>query len=243
MTYLLLVLATLATSIISGLFSMAGGMILMGVFGLFLSVPAAMVLHGIAQAFSNGSRVWLYRRHIKWRVLRYYAIGAFAVLGLFATLAFVPSIGLVFILIGCFPFLALILPTSVNLDMERGPVSFFSGVIVTAAQMLAGASGPVLDIFYVKSEMPKEAILGTKAVTQTLGHILKLIYYATIMTIASDLIPIWVVPAVVAAAILGNYCASLLVIRMSDHQFKKIGRYVISCICVVYIGKGIAELI
>jgi len=65
MTYLLLVLATFATSIISGVLSMAGGMILMGVFGFFLSVPAAMVLHGIAQTFSNGSRVWLYRRHIK----------------------------------------------------------------------------------------------------------------------------------------------------------------------------------
>ena len=222
---------------------MAGGMILMGVFGFFLSVPAAMVLHGIAQTFSNGSRVWLYRRHIKWRVLGYYSIGAFAVLGLFATLTFVPSIGLVFILIGCFPFLALTLPTTINLDMERGPVSFFSGFIVTTAQMLAGASGPVLDIFYVKSEMSKEAILGTKAVTQTLGHILKLIYYAIIMTIASDLIPVWVIPAVVAAAILGNYCASLLVTRMSDHQFKKIGRYVIRFICVIYIGKGIAELI
>ena len=54
MTYLLLVLATFATSIISGVLSMAGGMILMGVFGFFLSVPAAMVLHGIAQTFSNG---------------------------------------------------------------------------------------------------------------------------------------------------------------------------------------------
>ncbi len=243
MTYLLLVLATLATSIISGVLSMAGGMILMGVFGFFLSVPAAMVLHGIAQTFSNGSRVWLYRRHIKWRVLGYYAIGAFAVLGLFATLTFVPSIGLVFILIGCFPFLALILPRSINLDMERGPVSFFSGVIVTTAQMLAGASGPVLDIFYVKSEMSKEAILGTKAVTQTLGHILKLIYYAIIMTIASDLIPVWVIPAVVAAAIFGNYCASLLVTRMSDSQFKKTGRNVIIVVGVIYIGKGIAELI
>ena len=141
---------------------MAGGMILMGVFGFFLSVPAAMVLHGIAQTFSNGSRVWLYRRHIKWRVLGYYSIGAFAVLGLFATLTFVPSIGLVFILIGCFPFLALTLPTTINLDMERGPVSFFSGIIVN---------------------------------------------------------------------------------RMSDHQFKEIGRYVIRFICVIYIGKGIAELI
>jgi hypothetical protein len=127
--------------------------------------------------------------------------------------------------------------------MERGLVSFFSGVIVTTAQMLAGASGPVLDIFYVKSQMSKQAILGTKAVTQTLGHILKLIYYAIIMTIGSDLIPAWVIPAVVAAAILGNYCASLLVTRMSDQQFKKIGRYVIRFICVIYIGKGVAELI
>lgn len=69
MSYLLLLLATLATSLISGVLSMAGGMILMGVFSLLLSVPAAMVLHGIAQSFSNGSRVWLYRRHIKWRML------------------------------------------------------------------------------------------------------------------------------------------------------------------------------
>ena len=143
MIYLLLVLATLATSIISGVLSMAGGMILMGVFGFFLSVPAAMVLHGIAQTFSNGSRVWFYRRYIKWRVPGFYSIGAFAVLGLFATLTFVPSIGIVFILIGCFPFIALILPKSINLDMERGPVAFFSGIVVTTAQMLAGASGPV----------------------------------------------------------------------------------------------------
>ena len=243
MTYFLLVLATLATSVISGVLSMAGGMILMGVFGFFLSVPAAMVLHGIAQTFSNGSRVWLYRRHIKWCVLGYYSMGAFAVLGLFTTLAFVPSIGLVFLLIGCFPLLALILPTSINLDMTRGPVSFFSGIIVTTAQMLAGASGPVLDIFYVKSKMSKEGILGTKAVTQTLGHVLKLIYYAIMMAIARDLVPAWVIPAVVAAAIIGNYCASLLVTRLSDHQFKKIGRVVISFICVIYIGKGIAELI
>ena len=191
MIYFLLVLATLATSIISGVLSMAGGMILMGVFGFFLSVPAAMVLHGIAQTFSNGSRVWLYRDHIKWRVLGYYSMGAFAVLGLFTTLAFVPSIGLVFLLIGCFPLLALILPTSSKLDMTRGPVSFFSGIIVTTTQMLAGASGPVLDIFYVKSKMSKEGILGTKAVTQTLGHILKLIYYAIMMAIAFLVMSAW----------------------------------------------------
>jgi uncharacterized membrane protein YfcA len=243
MIYLLLVLATLLTSIISGVLSMAGGMILMGVFGFFLTVPAAMVLHGIAQAFSNGSRVWLYRRHLKWHVLGYYSIGAFAVLALFSALSFVPSIGLVFIMIGCFPFIALVIPKTIDLDMERGPVAVFSGVVVTTAQMLAGASGPVLDIFYVQSKMSKEAILGTKAVTQTLGHILKLVYYTMIMAVASNELPIWVFPSVVAAAIVGNYLGSLIVTRMSDHQFKKIGRYVIMVIGLVYIGKGVVELL
>ena len=49
MVYFILVLVTLVTSFISGVLSMAGSMILMGVFGFFLTVPASMVLHGIAQ--------------------------------------------------------------------------------------------------------------------------------------------------------------------------------------------------
>jgi uncharacterized membrane protein YfcA len=57
---------------------MAGGMILMGIFSLLLSIPAAMVLHGVAQTVSNGSRVWLYRRHICWSILLPYSIGALA---------------------------------------------------------------------------------------------------------------------------------------------------------------------
>lgn len=243
MTFLLLTFATLLTSLISGVLSMAGGMILMGVFGFFLTVPAAMVLHGIAQAFSNGSRVWLYRRHIRWRVLGYYALGAFLVLGVFSLFTFVPGPGLVFLLIGSFPFLALLMPASLNLDMSRGPVAFLSGILVTAAQMLAGASGPVLDIFYVQSKLSKEAILGTKAVTQTLGHVLKLVYYAVVMTAVSDELPIWIFPVVVTAAIAGNWLGSLLVARISDHQFKRVGRIVIMGIGIVYIGKGLTELI
>ena len=242
MVYILLTVATLLTSLISGVLSMAGGMILMVVFGFFLSVPVAMVLHGVAQAFSNGSRVWIYRRHIRWRVLVFYSIGALAMTAVFAVFTFVPGIGLVFILIGTFPFLALAVPKSINLDMEKGPVAVLSGLLVTAAQLLAGASGPVLDIFYVQSEMTREQILGTKAVTQTLGHLLKLVYYGAVMAVASSALPLWVVPAVVAAAILGNYLGSLVVARMTDSQFKQVGRYVIMVIGVVCIGKGVLEL-
>ena len=237
MLYLLLILATFATSLVSGVLSMAGGMILMMVFGFFLSVPAAMVLHGIAQTFSNGSRVWLYRRHIRWRLLGFYSLGALAMTGLFAAFTFVPDIGLVFILIGVFPFLTLAVPKSINLNMEKAPVAVLSGLLVTAAQLLAGASGPVLDIFYVQSRLTRQEILGTKAVTQTLGHILKLVYYGAIMAAASSILPAWVFPAVVAAAISGNYLGSLVIARMTDHQFKQAGRYVIMVVGAVCIGK------
>ena len=56
--------------------------------------------------------------------------------------------------------------------------------------------------------------MGTNAVTQALGHILKLIYYG-----------------------------SLIVERITDNHFKRIGRYAVMVIGIVYLAKGIAELI
>ncbi len=56
------------TSFIAGVFGMAGGMLLMGTLLLMVSVPDAMVLHGVAQMASNGWRALLWRRYIMWRV-------------------------------------------------------------------------------------------------------------------------------------------------------------------------------
>ena len=46
----------IVTSIISGIFGMAGGLVLMLILGLILPVQSAMVLHGATQFFSNVSR-------------------------------------------------------------------------------------------------------------------------------------------------------------------------------------------
>src|SRR5262245_38961447 len=68
--------AVLSTSFISGIFGMAGGMILMGILLLMLPLAAAMVLHGATQLASNGWRAWLWRHHIQWRIAALYAVGA-----------------------------------------------------------------------------------------------------------------------------------------------------------------------
>ena len=53
---LLLCLLMVATSFLSGLFGMAGGMILVGVLLAIMPVPTAMVLHAVTQMASNGWR-------------------------------------------------------------------------------------------------------------------------------------------------------------------------------------------
>src|SRR4051794_41871999 len=53
-----------ATAFLSGLFGMAGGMILIGVLLMLMPLPTAMVLHAITQMASNGWRAFLWRAHI-----------------------------------------------------------------------------------------------------------------------------------------------------------------------------------
>jgi uncharacterized membrane protein YfcA len=242
MLYFLLIIATLVTSLISGILSMAGGMILMGVFSLALSIPVAMVLHGVAQTVSNGSRIWLYRQHVSWSILWPYSLGAFCILGLFSWASLVPDTAIVFLVIGTFPFLALLLPTNMQLDVTHPGVAFVCGLVVTGVQMLAGASGPVLDIFYVNSQLTRQQILGTKAITQTLGHIMKCGYYALALDLGLDL-PLTVYVGVVIAAMMGNWMGSKIVMRINDKNFRVTGRYVILVIGAVYIGKGVSTLL
>jgi len=214
----------------------------MGVLGFFLSVPAAMILHGIAQTASNGSRIILYRHHLRWNVFIPYTIGSLVTLALFVWMTFIPNKGLIFLIIGSFPFLGLLIPKDLSLDIEKKPIAFVCGIIVTAVQLLAGASGPVLDIFYVTSKLNRFEILGTKAITQTLGHILKLLYYAFFLNLTIDL-PTWLFPAIIVAAILGNSIGKLIIHRINDEAFKRVGRIAILVVGIVYIGKGIQEIL
>ena len=61
--------AVVATSFISGILSMAGGMILMGILLATMSVGSAMIVHGVTQLASNGWRAILWRQFIDRRIV------------------------------------------------------------------------------------------------------------------------------------------------------------------------------
>ena len=56
------------SSFISGVFGMAGGMVLLGVLLVYLDVATAMVLFSIIQLAANGWRALHWRRFVRWPI-------------------------------------------------------------------------------------------------------------------------------------------------------------------------------
>ncbi len=142
-----LIVAAFLTALLSGIFGMAGGLILMGALALVLPVSAAFVTHGVLQLVANGWRAILHRQHISWPILLNYAIASAAAGGAVALIAFTPSLSLLFLLLGLVPLLVWLPRHWLQLDAARTPHALISGFLVTGLNLTAGVAGPLLDIF------------------------------------------------------------------------------------------------
>lgn len=238
----ILALSALVTSFISGILGMAGGLILMGVLLALMPVPAAMMLHGITQLASNGWRAFLWRSHVDWRVFRGYLWGSLAMLALFAAFQFVVSKPAAFIVMGLTPFLALLLPERLHLDVGRRGHSSLCGGICTILSLTAGVSGPILDTFFVRSGMTRHAVVATKATTQGLSHLLKIAYFGAIVTAGRGEVQPWLGAMMVALAFVGTTLSTRVLEKMDDASFRLWTRRVVMTIGVFYLASGLLML-
>ncbi|NJN52049.1 MAG: TSUP family transporter [Gammaproteobacteria bacterium] len=242
MTFALIVIGSvLATSILSGVIGMAGGMILMAILVAISPVATAMIVHGAVQAMSNGSRSWFLRRHIVWSVLPAYLVGsAIAMVG-FVALTVIPNASIVLILVGIFPWLGRLTSHLSGLDVTRPLTGACCGALVTAAQLLAGASGPLLDVFYLNTPLNRHQIIASKALTQTLGHILKIIYYGGIVGFANDA-PLWLIGIAMLTAVAGARIGTRLLDHLDEANFRRYSSWVILGIGAACVLSGVYEL-
>jgi uncharacterized membrane protein YfcA len=115
------------------------------------------------------------------------------------------------------------------------------GFVVTFAQLIAGAAGPVLDVFYVNSGLGRQAIVANKALTQTIGHLLRILYYGVLISLTSQ-ISTWLFVASLVAAIFGTRVGTILLARWNDADFEKLSRRIILTVATICIFKGIYVL-
>ena len=226
----------LISSFLSGVFGMAGGMILLGVLLIYFDVTVAMVLFSIIQFASNGWRAVLWWRYVRWPIFFQYVYGALLAFLALRAVAYVPDKPTVYFLLGIMPFVVDLLPRRAHPNIEWRGIAFLSGVLTTVVQFMAGVGGVFLDIFFQKSLLDRKTTVATKAVTQTISHVMRAAYFSTFGSLGKlD----WI--ATIGAVILAVAVTSatpFVIERMTDHGFRQWTRGIIYAISIVYLARA-----
>jgi uncharacterized membrane protein YfcA len=237
LTWALIGATILFSSFLSGVFGMAGGMVLLGVLLVYLDVAAAMILFSIIQFFANGWRAVQWWSFIRWRIFWLYCLGGAVSFGALRLVEFVPDKALVYLLLGLTPFLVEAVPPAARPNIEWRGVPFITGMLTTVVQFLAGVGGVFLDMFFQKSMLDRKTTLATKAVAQTASHVLRAVYFLSLGSIG-DAVTIGPLLAAIVLAIAGTALAPYVIDRMTDHGFRQWTRALIFSISTLYLFRA-----
>ncbi len=236
----LLVLTAFLTATLSGIFGMAGGLVLMGVLALLLPVSAAFVTHGLLQLVANGWRAVLHRQHISWPILINYALASVVAGAAVAAIAYTPSKRTLFLLMGLVPMLVWLPKNWLQLDASKRSHALLSGFLVTFLNLTAGVAGQLLDIFFVRTQLSRHQIVATKAATQVFSHAAKIIVYGAPFLAGGEgkLPPLWLFALAIPASMLGTVLGGRVLDVMSDTNFKRWTAWIVTGVGVVYLYKA-----
>lgn len=233
-----LIAAAFITAAISGVFGMAGGLMLKGAIALVLPVSATFVTHGLLQLVANGWRAVLHRRHVAWRIVAVYAFGSLVAGVVMAVIGLAPTKATLYLLMGLVPFVLWLPLGRLQLDAAKPLHAFVSGVSVTGLNLTAGVAGPLLDVFFVRTKLNRHQIVGTKAATQVFAHLAKIVVYGAplIAVRGQGLPPWWVFVFAVPLSMAGTVVGGRVLERMDDLNFKRISRLIVTGTGIVYLA-------
>lgn len=244
----LITVATFLTSTLSGVFGMAGGIIMMALLLSLMPVASAMVLHAAIQLVSNGWRCFLWRKHIVWRVTPFYGLGIVAGVILISFIEYVPDKGLALVVVGSVPLLAVAAQRFFTLSIMHRGQTFLTAMVLTFIQMTGGVVGPLLDLLYNNAPLTRHQIVATKAMTQSVMHTVRLVYFGSLIPLLTGregwpdgLDPIWMLLFMIAA-ISGTTAAAPILHRINDNNFKWLSRILIILISFYCLGRGISMI-
>lgn len=238
MASILLLIVVLVTATVSGVFGMAGGLMLMGALTLAMPVSAAMVTHGAVQFVSNGWRAVLHRKHINWPIILYYGAGSAVAAAVLGLVTYSPTKAWVYLMLGLVPALAWIPKGRFNLDAAKPAHALACGLFVTGLNVIAGVSGPLLDVFFVRTALTRHQIVATKAATQAFSHTVKMVFYGVPLLSAtqdSGLPRWWFFVLAAPLAMIGAWLGGKVLDQLSDVNFLKYTRWIVSALGVIYL--------
>ena len=237
-----LCLLMIGTALLSGVFGMAGGLILIGVLLMIMPLPTAMVLHAVTQMASNGWRAVLWWRYIVWRIMAASVAGNLVAVGLWSITLYVPDKAIALVMLGLSPFIVRAIPETI-LPRSFGPAQVAgTGLVSMMMMLITGVTGPLLDTMFLRSPLERKQIIATKAACQLFSHSFKLVYFGALIDQAGQVAP-WFLAVAVASSVVGTSLGKFLLERLSDRQFRTWSNRLITALASYYVGYGLVLLV
>jgi uncharacterized membrane protein YfcA len=115
------------------------------------------------------------------------------------------------------------------------------GVICMSLMLLTGATGPLLDTFFLGGKLDRRAIVASKATCMVFSHSVKLVYFGGLIDQTGSVDPVMAVLAI-AASMAGTSLAARVLDALTDLQFRVWANRIITAICSYYVMYGAALL-
>ena len=236
---------TVCTSILSGLFGMAGGMLLLAVLLLRFDPLVAIPIHGVIQLASNASRAWFLRQHVSARAVVRFILPLLpaGALGVVLLEWLPPAVGR--ILIGSFVLFVTWRPTPHKTPARAAahPERFLplGGALVGFFSTLVGATGPLLGPFILALELSPQATVATMAACQVFQHASKIaVFGVSGFGLSGQLGP--AIGLSVCAA-LGSALGARWLERVPRDTFKRILRILLTLLSLQLLFSGTWQLL
>ena len=198
-------------------------------------------LHATVQLTSTSTRLILFFKHIKWKIILFFLVGVLpgAFLGIYVFNLLDKNI--IKLLMGIFILLITYLPKSkkeiTSSFANFLPVGFVSGMI----GIFFGAIGPFIAPFFVRKDVIKEELVATKATCQAITHIIKIPMFGFI---GANVLVHWnILLYLCVAVIVGTIVGKNMLSKMSDKTFKKIFNVLLTIIALRIIIVQLIQLL
>ena len=225
----LLVASAACTSLITAAMGIGGGVLLLAIMAGTLPAAALIPLHGLVQFGSNGNRAWMTRRHIDWRLLRRFALGALA--GALLASLIVVQLPLRWIQLSVAAFILYLVWGPKPAGRSLGATGqLLAGALTTLVSMFVGATGPLVAGFIHRRDMDKLATTATFAACMSVQHLLKMGVFSAVGFAFWDWLPLTAL--MILAGALGGWLGLKPLDRIPAAHFKRVFRWIVTLLAL-----------
>ena len=165
-----------ATSLLTSIFSVGGGIIMLVALAQFFSPGTLIPLHGAIQLSNNLSRTFVYRKFFRWHLIQNIlvatTIGSVAGILLFGT---IPEQILIWLIAGTILFFTWAPLDNFILSIMRN--DWFCGFISGFAGIFIGANGPLVTAYMRTKNLSTESLVANHGAVMIYQHSIKILLF------------------------------------------------------------------